>query len=83
MKPLTVSDPDLAVLALQDEIRRTEESRYDHRLHGLLLVSQGVSCRQAALYLGDAPRTLESWVRAYEAHGLAGLKEKVRTGRRG
>lgn len=81
MKPLTVSDPELAVLALQDEIRRTEESRYDHRLHGLLLVAQGMSCRQAALYLGDAPRTLEYWVRAYEAHGLAGLKEKVRTGR--
>lgn len=81
MKPLTVTDAELAVLALQDEIRRTEESRYDHRLHGVLLVAQGMSCRQAAIYLGDAPRTVEYWVRAYEARGLAGLQEKQRTGR--
>lgn len=81
MKPLTVPDAELAVLALQDEIRRTEESRYDHRLHGVLLVAQGMSCRQAAIYLGDAPRTVEYWVRAYEANGLAGLQEKQRTGR--
>jgi hypothetical protein len=52
MKPLTVTDAELAVLALQDEIRRTEESRYDHRLHGVLLVAQGMSCRQAAIYIG-------------------------------
>jgi len=51
MKPLTVSEEELAVLVLQDEIRRSEESRYDHRLHGALLVSQGMSCRQAASYL--------------------------------
>jgi transposase len=81
MKPLTVTDAELAVLALQDEIRRTEESRYDHRLHGVLLVAQGMSCRQAAIYLGDAPRTVEYWVQAYEANGLAGLQEKQRTGR--
>lgn len=81
MKPLTVSDAELAVLALQDEIRRTEESRYDHRLHGVLLVAQGMSCRHVAIYLGDAPRTVEYWVRAYEASGLAGLQERQRAGR--
>jgi hypothetical protein len=39
--PLTVSDAENVILALQDEIRRSDESRYDHRLHGLLLVAQG------------------------------------------
>lgn len=75
-----MTDAELAVLALQDEIRRTEESHYDHRLHGVLLVAQGMSCRQAAIYLGDAPRTVEYWVRSYEARGLAGLQENQRTG---
>ena len=42
MKPLTITDPDI-ILGLQDEIRRSEESRYDHRLHGLLLVAHGIS----------------------------------------
>ena len=81
MKPLTVPDAPLAVLALQDEIHRSEESRYDHRLHGVLLVAQGMSCRQAAAALGDAPRTVEYWVRSYSQSGLAGLQEKQRPGR--
>lgn len=81
MKPLTVPDAHLAVLALQDEIHRSDESRYDHRLHGVLLVAQGMSCRQAAAVLGDAPRTVEYWVRAYGRGGLAGLQEKPRSGR--
>jgi transposase len=81
MKPLTVPDAPLAILALQDEIHRSDESRYDHRLHGVLLVAQGMSCRQAAAALGDAPRTVEYWVRAYGQDGLAGLQEKQRPGR--
>lgn len=81
MKPLTVPEPHLAVLALQDEIRRSDQSRYDHRLHGVLLVAQGMTCRQAATLLGDAPRTVEYWVQAYSRHGLAGLQEGNRSGR--
>ena len=30
------------ILGLQDEMRRSEGSRYDHRLHGLLLVAYGM-----------------------------------------
>jgi transposase len=81
MKPQTVPDAHLAVLALQDEIRRSGESRYDHRLHRVRLVAQGMSCRQAATAVGDAPRTVEYWVRAYGRGGLAGLREKPRSGR--
>ncbi len=54
MKRLTISDPQSAILSLQDEIRRTEESRYDHRLHAVLLVAQGMSGHQVARLLGDA-----------------------------
>jgi hypothetical protein len=32
---------------LQQEIQRSEESRYDHRLHGVLLVAQGMTCPEA------------------------------------
>lgn len=81
MKPLTISDADVIVLGLQDEIRRSEESRYDHRLHGVLLVAQGMSCPQVAHLLGDAPRTVEYWVRRFEQDGLGGLVEGARTGR--
>jgi transposase len=81
MKPLTISDAETVVLGLQDEIRRSEESRYDHRLHGVLLVAQGMSCRQVSELLGDAPRTVAYWVRRFERDGLGGLTEEDRTGR--
>ena len=81
MKALTISDPSVMVLGLQDEIRRSAESRYDHRLHGVLLVAQGVNCCRVAELLGDAPRTVEYWVRRFEERGLAGLQEGQRSGR--
>jgi transposase len=81
MKPLTIADASTIVLGLQDEIRRSEESRYDHRLHGVLLVAQGMSCLEVSRLLGDAPRTVEYWVHRFEDKGLAGLVEGERSGR--
>jgi transposase len=81
MKPLTIADAATMVLGLQDEIRRSEESRYDHRLHGVLLVAQGLTCPEVSRLLGDAPRSVEYWVRHFEERGLAGLVEGARPGR--
>ena len=82
MRPLTISG-STSILALQQEIQRSEESRYDHRLHGVLLVAQGVTCPEVARLLGDAPRSVEYWVHRYEQEGLAGLTEGERSGRPG
>jgi hypothetical protein len=46
MKRIHIADAEIVILALQDEIRRSDESRYDHRLHGLLMVAQGLSCTE-------------------------------------
>lgn len=81
MKPLRVADASIIVLGLQDEIRRSEESRYDHRLHAVLLVAQGMTCPAVARLLGDAPRTVEYWVHRFEDRGLGGLVEGERPGR--
>jgi transposase len=81
VKPLTISDREQMILALQDEIRRSGESRYDHRLHGVLLIAEGLTCPQVSELLGDAPRTVEYWVRRFEGHGFAGLTEGERSGR--
>src|SRR6516225_5585093 len=83
MKPLTIADSATIILGLQDEIRRTEESRYDHRLHGVLLVAHGMTCPEVAALLGDAPRTVEYWIRGFEEKGLAALREGERSGRPG
>jgi len=81
MKALTISDAETMVLALQDEIRRSQEARYDHRLHAVLLVAQGVTCPEAAALLGDAPRTVQYWVRRFEEEGFAGLADADKPGR--
>jgi len=81
VKRLTIADAASIALGLQDEIRRSEESRYDHRLHGVLLVAQGMSCREVAGLLGDAPRSVENWVHRFEKSGLTGLREGEHSGR--
>lgn len=81
MKALTISDSETMVLALQDEIRRSQEARYDHRLHAVLLVAQGITCPEAAKVLGDSTRTVQYWVRRFEEEGFAGLADADRPGR--
>lgn len=81
MRALTIKESDSVILGIQDEIRRSDEARYDHRLHGILLVAQGMSCNKVAEVLGDSPRTVANWVWRFESKGLAGLAEGERTGR--
>lgn len=81
MKASKITDTENVIFILHDEIRRTDEARYDHRLHAILLVAQGMSSRQAAQYLGDSPRTVAYWVQRFESEGLAGLADADRPGR--
>lgn len=81
MKKLKIAEAELMILGLQDEIRRSRDSRYDHRLHAVLLVAHGMSCPQVGRLLGDAPRTVEYWVHRFEEEGLSGLVDLERPGR--
>ncbi len=81
MRKLQIEDAEIMRLAVQDEILRSEESRYDHRLHGILLVCSGLSCTQVAKLFGHSRRTIQYWVRRFEHSGFAGLQEGERPGR--
>ena len=81
MKKLKIAETEFVILGLQDEIRRWQDSRYDHRLHAVLLVAQEMSCPQVGRLLGDAPRTVEYWVHQFEEEGLSGLVDLERPGR--
>jgi len=81
MKKSKISDAETVILILQDEIRRSYEARYDHRLHAILMVAQGMSCRKVAQLLGDSARTVAYWVQRFEAEGLSGLADADRSGR--
>jgi transposase len=81
MRRLEIRDVEITRLAVQQEIQRSEESRYDHRLHGLLLCCLGLGCYRVADMLGQSPRTVEHWVQRFERSGFAGLQEQPRPGR--
>jgi transposase len=81
MRKLKINNPEAEILTLQNEIRRSEESRYDHRLHGVLMVAQGLSAPEAGSLLGDAPRTVELWIHRFQKEGISGLREIKRPGR--
>ncbi len=69
-------------LALAAELHGHEGARYLQRLEAVLLVSAGNRCSFVAAWLDLSARTVERWVRAYQAAGVAGLHEAARQGRR-
>lgn len=81
MHKLEIADAELMQLAIRQEIERSEESRYDHRLHGVLLVSSGQSCAEVGRLFGEAATTIQRWVGRFEQSGFAGLREGERSGR--
>jgi len=81
MKRIQIKDNQIMQEAIQQEILRNEDSRYDHRLHGILLVSKGMSCYKAGELLGHDSTTIQRWVNDFNANGFSGLYDKERPGR--
>lgn len=69
------------IMALHDEIRRNKDARYDHKLHAILLVAQGMTCPEVSKIMGDSVRTIENWVKKFETVGFSALEEKHHPGR--
>jgi len=78
MRKLQIEDAEVMRIAIQQEIERSEESRYDHRLHGLLLVTAGQSCREVAALFGENGTTVQRWAGDALAGGSSGRKVSVR-----
>lgn len=81
MRKLQIDDIGSMRIAIQQELGRSEEARYDHRLHGLLLLAAGHSCRQVAELFGEDDTTVQRWLHRFEQGGLHALHESERAGR--
>jgi transposase len=77
---LKIDDPRVE-FTLQDEIRRSKESRYNHRLHAILLIANGMKCSEVSSFLGDPERTVRRWIHRYNRYGFPGLMEIDHLGR--
>jgi transposase len=81
MKRLAVVNANNSCTIIQREICRSEDARYDHRLHGVLMVGQGMSCAEVARWFAENVTTVERWIHRFNASGLAGLHEGEHPGR--
>ena len=61
MRTLEIADAAVMQLAIRQEIDRSEESRYDHRLHGVLLVASGRPCTAVSQVFGEDATTVLRW----------------------
>ncbi|MBW2149488.1 MAG: transposase [Deltaproteobacteria bacterium] len=81
MRRITVTDPERAKEIIQAEIRKTDESRLQHRLHCVLLICFGKTCAEVSALFGDSLRVVQYWVRRFNQAGVQGLRDAARPGR--
>jgi len=56
MRKLQIMDAEVMRIAIPQAIGRSDDSHYDHRLHGVLLVANGQSCGAVADLFGEDAR---------------------------
>jgi transposase len=66
---------------LEDTFHRTQDRRLRDRCQAILMAARGRRHRQIAEDLGISVRTLQRWLNAYHAEGLAGLTIQWASGR--
>lgn len=67
--------------ALHEEVRSSRLARQQHRLHAVMLVAGGMSCRAVARLFGDSPRAIGYWVTRYIEYKNKGLFDVSPPGR--
>src|SRR5919107_2897250 len=67
---------------LRREAKRCRDAAASRRMLALALVLEGSSRADAARHAGMDRQTLRDWVHRYNAEGLAGLRDRPRSGRK-
>ena len=82
MKPIIIKNAEAAKAIIKEQIQRTDEARYQHRLHCVLLICEGKTCAEIAALFGDGLRTVQYWAKRFNEDGIRGLRDAARPGRR-
>ena len=62
-------------------LHATGESRFQHRLHAVMAVSNGLSTKETAELFGDSQRSVLIWISRFNKRGVDGLRDLPREGR--
>src|SRR4051812_28214194 len=79
---VAITREELGAAELRREAGRCRDARAARRMLALALVLEGSSREEAARAAGMDRQTLRDWVHRYNAEGLAGLRDRPRSGRR-
>src|SRR4051794_2535642 len=78
---VAVARKEPGAVGLRREARRCRDTAASRRMLALALGLEGASREEAARAAGMDRQTLRDWVRRYDAEGLAGLRDRPRSGR--
>ena len=73
---------ELSAGELRREAKRCRDAAASRRMLALALVLEGHSREEAARHAGMDRQSLRDWVHRYNAEGLAGLRDRPRSGRK-
>src|SRR6188508_1408131 len=79
---VAITRRELGAGDLRREAGRCRDARAARRMLALALVLEGSSREEAARHAGMDRQTLRDWVHRYNAEGLAGLRDRPRSGRK-
>jgi transposase len=79
---VAITRRELSAGELRREARRCRDAPASRRMLALALVLEGSSREEAARHAGMDRQTLRDWVHRYNAGGLAGLRDRPRSGRK-
>jgi hypothetical protein len=74
MKRIIIPNAETYLTAIQDEIPRTRDKRYFHRLEVVRYVLQGHSPYEAAQVFNHSPRSIYNWMHVFLIKDSAGYK---------
>src|SRR5918912_3660061 len=79
---IAIARRELSAGELRREATRCRDAAASRRMLASALVLEGCSREEAARYAGTDRQTLRDWVHRYNAGGLAGLRDRPRSGRK-
>jgi transposase len=79
---IAITRRELSAGELRREAKRCRDAPASRRMLALALVLEGSSREDAARHAGMDRQTLRDWAHRYNAEGLAGLRDRPRSGRK-
>lgn len=79
---IAITRRELSAGELRREAKRCRDAAASRRMLGLALVLEGYSREEAARHAGMDRQSLRDWVHRYNEEGLAGLRDRPRSGRK-